>query len=55
MRRHDMAYAYLIWSLGDISLKHESLLDLVQDGLGLVEGGRVDTNLRFSFCHPHLS
>lgn len=36
--------AYLVRSLGDISLEHQGLFDLVQQSLWLVESGRVDTH-----------
>jgi hypothetical protein len=40
---------YLIGSLGDISLEHESLLDFVEHSLGLVEGSGVNTDYSSDF------
>lgn len=34
---------HFVGGLTDIGLEHQSLFDLVQEGLGLVERGRVDT------------
>jgi len=35
---------HFVGSLGNIGLEHESLLNLVKEGLGLVKGGSVDTD-----------
>jgi hypothetical protein len=35
---------HLVGRLGNVGLEHERFLDLVEDGLGLVEGGAVNAD-----------
>jgi hypothetical protein len=39
-----VGWTYLIGSLGDISLEHQSLFNFMENGLGLVESSSVNTD-----------
>jgi hypothetical protein len=44
---------YLVRSLGDISLEHQSLLNFMEDSLGFVEGGSVDADYSSVSLEPY--